>query len=558
LKKKRILLSGIVIVVLGAGFLAYRATTNARASDSSSLQTTTVQRGSLESTLSSSGNTRSNQSATVTWQTSGKVSDVALQVGDTIQADQALADLDPTSLPTDMMTARQTLLDAQQALEDLLDSKTQQAEALQAVEEAQQNLATVKQTAAADRSQAQLALADAQAALEDAQSTRNKMNYPHSTDKLVIEQAQTEYLLAKAEYKDALKAYNAVDQKKLTNPERVQALNRLVTAEANMKTKLATYNWYLLGYTDTDIAQADAELAVAQANLEKAQADWDLVKDNDNSAAVMLAEAKLADAQRAYERVKDGPSQAEIDAAQAAVDAAQATVDRIQVTAPFSGTITEVDAKAGDLVSSGDTAFRIDDLSSIYVDLEISEVDIASLKVGQKATLEFDAIADKTYTGEVTEISLVGSVSQGVVNYPVTVRISDAGEQAKPVGEQAKPVDENIRPGMTASVTITVDQVDNALIVPNKAIHTSNGQRTVTVLSGDQQITVPVTVSLTGDSQSAVTSPQLKEGEVVVISGSTSTTTTSSSQSSNNAAGDLGGLSGPPSGGASGPPPGMP
>ena len=543
MKKKRILLSGILIVVLGGGFLAYRATTNARASDSSSVQTTTVQRGSLDSTLSSSGNTRANQSATVTWQTSGKVSEVALQVGDTIQADQVLAALDPTSLPTDMMTAKQTMLDAQQALEDLLDSKTQQAEALQAVEEAQQNLATVKQTAAADRSQAQQTLADAQAALEDAQSTRNKMDYPHSTDKLVIEQAQTQYLLAKAEYKDALKAYNAVDQKKLTNPERVQALNRLVTAEANMKTKLATYNWYMLGYTDTEIAQADAALAVAQADLDKAQADWDLVKDNDSSADVMLAEAKLADAQRAYERVKDGPSQAEIDAAQAAVDAAQATVDRIQVTAPFTGTITEVDAKTGDLVGSGDTAFRIDDLSSIYVDLEISEVDVANLKVGQKATLEFDAIADKTYSGEVTNISLVGSVSQGVVNYPVTVRITDA--------------DANIRPGMTASVDITVDQVDNALIVPNKAIHTSNSQRTVTVLSGDQQISVPVTVTLMGDSQSAVTSPQLKEGDVVVVSGSTATTTTSSNQSSNNAAGNLSGLSGPPSG-AGGPPPGMP
>jgi HlyD family secretion protein len=545
LKKKRFLISGIVIVVLGAGFLAYRVTTNARASDSSSVQTATVQRGSLESTLSSSGNTRANQSATISWQTSGKVSDVTLQVGDTVQANQELAALDPTSLPTDMITAKQTLLTAQQALEDLLDSKTQQAEALQAVEDAQQNLATVKETAATERSQAQLTLADAQAALEDAQKTRNKMNYPHTTDKLVIEQAQTEYLLAKAEYKEALKAYNAVDQKRLTNPERVQALNRLVTAEANMKTKFATYNWYLLGYTDTEVAQADAELAVAQANLEKAQADWDLVKDNDSSAAVMLAEAKLADAQRAYERVKDGPSQAEIDAAQAAVDAAQATVDRIQVTAPFTGTITEVDAKSGDLVSTGDTAFRIDDLSSIYVDLEVSEVDVASLKVGQKATLEFDAIANKTYTGEVTEVSLVGSVSNGVVNYPVTVRITDA--------------DANIRPGMTASVSIVIDQADNVLIVPNKAIHTSDGQRTVTVLSGDQQITIPVTVSLTGDSQSAVSSPQLKEGDVVVIGGSTSSATSSSSQSSNNAAGNLGGLGGGPmDGGAGGPPPGAP
>jgi HlyD family secretion protein len=351
LKKKRILIFGIVIVVLGAGFLAYRATSSARASDSSSLQTATVQRGSVETTLSSSGNTRSNQSATVTWQTSGKVNEVGLQVGATVQADQELAALDPTSLPTDMITAKQDLLDAQQALEDLLDSKTQQAEALQAVEDAQQSLATLKETAAEERSQAQLTLADAQSALEDAQSTRNKMNYPHTTDKLVIEQAQTEYLLAKSEYKEALKAYNAVDQKRLTNPERVQALSRLVTAKQNMATKLATYNWYTLGYTDTEIAQADAELAVAQANLEKAQTNWDLVKDNDNSAAIMLAEAKLADAQRAYERVKDGPSQAEIDAAQAAVDAAQATMDRVQVTAPFTGTITEVDAQTGNLDS---------------------------------------------------------------------------------------------------------------------------------------------------------------------------------------------------------------
>jgi HlyD family secretion protein len=549
LKKKRILIFAIVTVVSGAGFLAYRATINARASDSSSLQTATVQRGSLESTLSLSGNTRSNQSATITWQTSGKVSEVTAQVGDTVQVDQVLAVLDATSLPTDMITARQELLDAQQALEDLLDSKTQQAEALQAVEDAQKSLDTVQQTAATEKSQAQLALAEAQSALEDAQTARNKMNYPHSTDTRVIEQAQAKYLLAKAEYKDALKAFEAVDQKKLTDPERVQALNRLVTAEADMKTRLATYNWYLLGYTDTDIAEADADLAVAQANLEKAQADWDLVKDSDNSAAIMLAEARLADAQRAYDRIKDGPSQAEVDAAQAAVDAAQAKVDYIQVSAPFTGTITEVEAKTGDLVSAGDTAFRIDDLSSIYVDLEVSEVDVASLKVGQKATLEFDAISDKTYTGEVTEISLVGSVSSGVVNYPVTVRITDAGEQAKPVGE-------NIRPGMTASVTIIVDQAENVLIVPNKAIHTSNGQRTVTVLSGDQQITVPVTVSLAGDSQSAVSSPQLKEGDVVVISGSTSSTTSTSSQNSNSAAGNLGGMGAPPDGGAGGPPPG--
>ncbi len=76
-----------------------------------------------------------------------------------------------------------------------------------------------------------------------------------------------------------------------------------------MDNNLATYNWYLLGYTDIEIAQADGELAVAQANLETAQTKWDNCKDGTSQAAIALAEATLADAQREWERVKDGPKQ---------------------------------------------------------------------------------------------------------------------------------------------------------------------------------------------------------------------------------------------------------
>ena len=514
-KKKGLMLSGILVVLLAAGAIAYRAMASSRLAAEEDVQTATVQRGSLSETLSSSGNTRSGQSATIVWQTSGKAGEISLQPGDLVQEDQELAALDPNTLSTEMINAKQDLIDAQQALDDLLNSKLQQAEALQAVEDAQNALDSQKQTAAGQASQAQLALTEAQDALETAQKNRTKMDYPHTSDALVIEKAETDYLLAKAAYKDALKAYTELARKKLTNPDRVRALNNLVSAEQKMNTALATYNWYQLGYSDSDIAQADAELAVAQANLELAQAEWDKVKDGSSSAEIMLAEARLADAQREWERVKDGPSQADIDAAQAAVDAAQATLDHASLLAPFTGTITEVDVKTGDLVSSGESAFRIDDLASIYIDLQISEVDLASLQVGQAATLEFDAIEGKQYSGEVTEIGMIGSVSQGVVNYPVTVRITDA--------------DEKILPGMTAAVTITVNQVADALLVPNKAIHTSGGQRTVTVLFEGQQISVPVTVGLVGDSQSQVTSDQLREGDALVVSSSTATTTSSQS-----------------------------
>jgi HlyD family secretion protein len=539
LKKKTILITGIVVALLVAGVLSYRVIASSRSASSSTVQTTTVERGTLTTTLSSSGNTRSGQSATISWQTSGKVGEVTLQAGDTVQADQELAALDPNTLSTDMITAKQDLITAKQTLDDLLNSKTKQAEALQTLENAQNALDDLKETAAQDAATAQQTLATAQATLDAAQKTRNKMNYPHSTDPYVIEKAQTNYLLAKNAYNDALKQYNKVVNKKLTNPVRVDALNNLVNKEAALKTALATYNWYILPYTANDIAQADADLAVAQAALAQAQTNYDSLKNGASDAAIAMAEATLADAQRAYDRVKDGPSADDIAAAQAAVDAAQASLDNANLLAPFAGTITEVDVKTGDLVSNGTAAFRIDDLTSIYVDLEVSEVDLPSLRVGQPTTLEFDAIPDKTYTGEVTDIGMIGSVSQGVVNYPVTVRITNA--------------DENIKPGMTASVTIITDQAQDALMVPNKAIHTSNGQHTVTVLFEGQQMSVPVTTGLSNDTMTEVTGGQLKEGDAVVISGSTASTS-STTTSSNQGGGPLGGVPGLDAGG---PPPGQ-
>jgi HlyD family secretion protein len=511
-KKKFRLISVIVVVVLVAGYLAVRALAGNQNTAATDVQTATVQRGSLASTLGASGNTRSGQSATIVWQTSGKVGEVTLQPGDFVEEDQVLASLDPNTLSAEMIKAKQDLIDAKQALDDLLNSNLQQAQALQAVEDAQEALDDLKQAYVEDSSQAQLALAQAQKAYDDALRTRNGMNYPHTTNALVIEKAETDYLLAKKAYNEALNKFSLVEKKRLIDPERVQALNRLVAAEQTMKEKLATYNWYIGSYSDNEIAQADAELAVAQVELERAQATWDSLQYGTSSTAIALAEATLADAQRAWQRVKDGPSQDDIDAAQAAVDAAQATLDKTQLLAPFAGTITEVDVKTGDLVSSGEKAFRVDDMASLYIDLQISEVDLAELEVGQQATLEFDALSDKVYTGEVTEIGMIGTVSNGVVNFPVTVRVTDA--------------DEDIRPGMTASVTIVTDEREDVLLVPNKAILTSAGQRTVTVLFEGQQISIPVTVGLTSSSMSEVTSSQLREGDVVVLNGTTSASST--------------------------------
>jgi HlyD family secretion protein len=241
----------------------------------------------------------------------------------------------------------------------------------------------------------------------------------------------------------------------------------------------------------------------------------------------------VTDAQTNLETAKAGPTQADLVAAQTRVTVAQATLAQASLSAPFAGTITDIQTIKGDIVSAGKTAFRIDNLTNMYVDLAVSEVDISNMKVGQAATLTFDAIPAKTYNGKVVKIGMVGTVSSGVVNYTVTVQMTDADEQ--------------VLSGMTAAVIITIDQHDFVLVVPNNAIKTSGGQRYVVVLYQGQQVQVPVEVGLVGDTTTEVTSTTLKEGDQVVVSGSTSSSTKTTT---NSFGGDAGG---PPGGGLFGP-----
>jgi HlyD family secretion protein len=511
MKKTWWIIGGVVLVLLVAGVLVYRGVARGQANAAASVQTATVERGTLTASLSYAGTIRPGQSATISWQASGKVGKVKVTQGESVQANQELADLDTNALPPSIIKAKQDLIDAQKTLDDLLNSTLQQAQNLQAVQTAQKNLDDLKQTVAQNSADAQVALATAQKTLDDAQKKQIATRYPHSTDKYVIQNALTKYLLAKEDYKTALQEFDRVDHKPLTNSDRANALQKLVTAEQKMKTAFATYNWYVLMPTQNDMDTADANLAQAQANLTVAQTNFDSLKDGPDSVAITLAESQLADAQRAYERSKDGPNPEDVSAAQAAVDAAQATLDQAQLLAPFAGTITQVDIKPGDLVNSSTSAFRIDDLSSIYVDLQVSEIDINSLQLGQQAALTFDAIPNKEYAGKVTAIGIAGTVSQGVVNYPVTVQIINA--------------DEVVKPGMTAAVNIIIARHDNVLIVPNQAIRASADQRTVTVLYQGQQIPVTVTVGLTNATTSEVIGNQLREGDEVVINQSAASST---------------------------------
>jgi HlyD family secretion protein len=134
----------------------------------------------------------------------------------------------------------------------------------------------------------------------------------------------------------------------------------------------------------------------------------------------------------------------------------------------------------------------------------VSEVDINSVSVGQVVTVNFDAIQGKDYQGLVVEVAGAGISTAGSVNFRVTVELAD--------------VDELVKPGMTAAVLIRARSVEDALLVPNRAIREMGGQRIVYVLREDDSLeAVEVRLGTVSDAYSEVVGGDLQEGDRVVL-----------------------------------------
>ncbi|HEX9330382.1 MAG TPA: efflux RND transporter periplasmic adaptor subunit [Anaerolineales bacterium] len=218
---------------------------------------------------------------------------------------------------------------------------------------------------------------------------------------------------------------------------------------------------------------------------------------------LVLAKAKLDDALRQVDRLKAGVDSADVAAAQAKVDAAQAAINLARVISPFAGTVTEAYPLPGDQISAGATAFRLDNLSSLLVDVKVSEVDINNVSIGQPVTLTFDAILGKEYHGKVVEVAQAGTADQGVVNFTVTVELTDA--------------DSAVKPGMTAAVNIVVQEMQDVVLIQNRAVRLVDGERVVYVLENEQPVKKQVTLGSSSDTMSVVTGGDIKEGDVIIL-----------------------------------------
>lgn len=445
-----------ILIVLGLGaagwYLFMRFQETRRAQALSDFQTEEVRRGILVATVGATGTVRANQTAILTWQTSGSVAEVLVPVGETVAVDQVLAQLKETSLPQNVILAGVDLVNAQNALEDLLEPPSDLA-----------------------ISQAEQAIAKAQERVRDLERYVN--NLKSSSSQEDIDQARATVVLARNKLDKARQDYEPYANKSEENLVRATLLSKLAQAQKEYDAAVTRLNNLLGTANAIDLAVAEADLA--------------------------LARAQLADAEEAYQRLLEGPDPDDIAAAEARIAAAQATVALKQITAPFAGVITEAHVKPGDQVTPGLAAFRLDDMSHLLVDVMVSEVDINRVTPGQTAMLTFDAIPGVEYHGTVIQVALVGTSVQDVVDFSVTVELTDA--------------DENVRPGMTAAVNIIVNELEDVLLVPNRAVRIRDGKRVVYILEDGLPKPVEIALGASSDLYSEIISGDLSVGALVIL-----------------------------------------
>lgn len=440
----------LLLVAAGAGLSVWYL--QSQTSGKSAFETSPAKLGTLTAGIGASGTIRAGRSATLAWNSNGRVQSVTAQLGDQVKVNQVLATLSRDSLPRNVILAEADLVSAQQNLDTLLKSDINLARAMQ-------NLANAKQT------------------VKDAQDDYDFLTRKRISQEIIddtadqIEAARNQ--LARLEY-----FYNLFYAHRAEgSSDKAGMIIQLTNARENINNLVAKYNWYTSKASPLEIDKSLASLN--------------------------LAIARQADAQRAFERVKNGTNPDDIAAAQAKVAAAQATLNLAKITAPFDGTITQSLPQAGDRISANQTAFQLDDLSTLMVDLQISEVDINNVGVGQEVTITLEAVSGKTYHGIVSRVNQATKAGQGGVNFLVSVTFQDA--------------DDLVKPGMSADVNITTRQVSDALLIPNSAIRMLAGQRIVYILKNDQPVQVNIRLGSSADNESQVVGGELKAGDIIIL-----------------------------------------
>jgi HlyD family secretion protein len=490
--KKRTLLTSacLAAVIIAVGWVAVD-TIYGSASAKSATRTTTVQMGTVQSTVTATGNVSPASALSVNFQTSGTVTEIDVKAGDPVKAGQTLAKIDDAQTQAALSSAQASLTSAQANLTNVQQPLTAAAAA---------------QNAAALQS-GQQAVATAQAGVGSAQQSAalNAVGYQNT-----VNQAQ---------------AQQNRDTNQFTN-DQANCVTPTTSASGSgggqsCTTQLAADQSAIAKDRDS-VTNANQQQATGQLKDQQSiqQAQNSLISAEDNLASTVASNNAKASATPA----SVAQAQAQVITAQAGVVTAQKNEAATTLTAPSDGTVATLSGIVGQTVSGGGTSasstssggaatgasassssssafITLDNVSALEVVAGFAEADASKVQVGQAATISLNALPNQTLDGQVSRVDVTSTVVSNVVTYNVTITLANP-----PTG---------VKPGMTASVAVVVSQRDNVLNLPTADISTRGGASSVTLLRSGKQIVQTVTTGLVGDQTTEIISG-VSQGDTVV------------------------------------------
>ncbi|MEY4747422.1 MAG: hypothetical protein RLZZ416_471 [Candidatus Parcubacteria bacterium] len=552
----KIIAAILAVAAFGGGYWAYAKF--AGTAGQTRYVLAVVETGTIISTVSGSGQVSPSNQIDIKPKVSGDVVSLPVSEGQAVAAGTAIAYLDSTAAQKTVRDAKTSLESAKLSLEKLRQpadalTLTQAKNALEKAKVSKQNATDSLAKAYAD------GFNDVSDLFLDLPTVMNGLNtvlfgadrslggpgqsnvdfykdaiyaYNDAKAQSYYDDAKTKYAAAKAAYDAAFAAYKTTNRSADTT-----SIGKLVdlsyTTTQQVSDALKSANNLIQLYQDTQTARGLTSAAISSTqlttlgsytstiNTHLSSLSSSVTNIHDDIEAIAEADRGITESEQSLTKTIAGTDPLDIRATELTVeqrtnalqDATDALAD-YTIRAPFDGTIAKLDAKRGDAVSSASTIATLITKQQL-AELSLNEVDAAKLKIGDKATLTFDAIDGLSITGAVASVDALGTVSQGVVSYAVKI------------GFDAQ--DPRVKPGMTVNASIQTDVHQSVLMVPSSAVKTQNGQSYVqafmpplTDTAGASGVTsatppqnIPVTTGISDDTNTEILSG-LTEGQQVV------------------------------------------
>ena len=414
----------------------------------------TVQRRDITSSLSYSGTLEPADSYTVTSLVSGEILTADFEEGDQVHADDVLYTVDSSDAATGVERAENSLTQAQRAYA-----------------QAQESLAdlNVKSTAAGQLVELQVEVGDqvnagqTVALVRDSSTMSIELPFP-ADEAANFYVGQGASVTIEGSYETlggTVTAINAADT--VLTGNRIVRMVTIEVANPGAITSATTATAMVGASACADSAafsykaekNVTAKVSGEVASLPVAEGSW-VSKDQ---TLVVLTSDTLED------QVENAADQ--VDDAQLSLDNQQDTLENYTITSPIDGTIIDKTYKQGDNLESGKQLCTIFDLSYLTFTMNVDELDISLMEVGQTVEITADALEGQTFEGVITKVSINGTTSGGVTSYPVTVQIDET---------------DGLLPGMNVDATVIISQSLDVVAVPVEAV--SRGNRVLVKTDG--------------------------------------------------------------------------